>query len=93
VVLTYSEFGRRPRENQTGGTDHGTASSLFAFGPLVRGGLHGNAPDLQRLDDSGNLPHTVDFRSVYAELLEGLWQISSERVLQRRFAPIGYLRT
>lgn len=92
LVLTYSEFGRRPRENQTTGTDHGTASSLFAFGPLVRGGQHGEAPDLQRLDDDGNLRYTVDFRRVYAELLESLWQIPSERVLQRRFQALGFLR-
>lgn len=92
LVLTYSEFGRRPLENRTTGTDHGTASSLFAFGPLVRGGVHGEAPDLRRLDENGNLRHTVDFRAVYAELLESLWQIPPERVLQRRYAPLGYLR-
>jgi len=92
LVLTYSEFGRRPLENQTGGTDHGTASALFAFGPLVRGGVYGEAPDLQRLDDNGNARHAIDFRSIYAELLERLWQIPSERVLQKRHAPIGYLR-
>ena len=92
LVLTYSEFGRRPRENQTSGTDHGTANSMFAFGPRVRGGVHGETPDIARLDDNGNLRHTVDFRRVYAEVLESLWQISSERVLQRRHAPLGFLR-
>jgi uncharacterized protein (DUF1501 family) len=92
LVLTYSEFGRRPKENQTNGTDHGTASALLAIGPRVRGGLHGEAPNLARLDDSGNLGHTVDFRRVYAEVLESLWQLPSERVLQRRFAPVGFLR-
>jgi len=92
LVLTYSEFGRRPRENQTSGTDHGTASCLFAFGPLVRGGLHGEAPDLRRLDENGNLRHTTDFRAIYAEVLESLWQVPAERVLQRRYAPVGILR-
>jgi uncharacterized protein (DUF1501 family) len=92
LVLTYSEFGRRPRENQTTGTDHGTANCLFAFGPRVRGGVYGEAPDLRRLDDNGNLRHAIDFRSLYAELLESLWQIPSERVLQRRFPSVGYLR-
>jgi len=92
LVLTYSEFGRRPRENQTGGTDHGTATCLFAFGPLVRGGMHGEAPDLRRLDDNGNLRHTTDFRAIYAEVLESLWRLPSERVLQRRYAPVGVLR-
>jgi len=92
LVLTYSEFGRRPRENQTGGTDHGTANCMFAFGPLVRAGVHGQAPDLRRLDADGNLRFGIDFRSVYAELLEALWQVPSERVLQRRFPHVGYLR-
>ena len=92
LVLTYSEFGRRPRENQTTGTDHGTANCLFAFGPLVRGGVKGEAPDLRRLDDNGNLRHRIDFRSVYGEVLESLWQIPAERVLQRRFPTVGYLR-
>jgi uncharacterized protein (DUF1501 family) len=92
LVLSYSEFGRRPRENRTGGTDHGTASALFAFGPRVRPGVHGEAPRLDRLDDDGNLVHSVDFRRVYAEILESLWQIPAERVLQRRFAPVGFLR-
>ena len=36
LILTYSEFGRRPRENQSGGTDHGTAGAMFAFGPRLR---------------------------------------------------------
>ena len=92
LLLTYSEFGRRPKENQTNGSDHGTASVMLAFGPRVRGGLHGDAPDLARLDENGNLRYSVDFRRVYAEVLESLWQIPSDRVLQRRFAPVGFLR-
>jgi uncharacterized protein (DUF1501 family) len=89
---TASEFGRRPRENRTGGTDHGTASVLLAFGPRVRGGVHGEAADLRRLDANGNLQHTVDFRRIYAELLESLWQVPAARVLPRRYAPLGFLR-
>lgn len=91
LVLTYSEFGRRPRENQSGGTDHGTAGTLFAFGPQVRGGLHGEAPPLRALDAEGNLRHTVDFRRVYAAVLEDWWQLPSERVLQRRFEPLKFI--
>ena len=45
VVLSYSEFGRRPRENGSGGTDHGTAGVHFAFGPRVKGGtIYGRGP-------------------------------------------------
>jgi uncharacterized protein (DUF1501 family) len=91
LILTYSEFGRRPRENQSGGTDHGTAGMLFAFGPHVRGGVHGEAPSLRALDDGGNLRHTTDFRRVYASVLERWWQLPSERVLQRRFEPVRFI--
>ena len=91
LILTYSEFGRRVRENQSGGTDHGTAGALFAFGPQVRGGVHGDAPSLRSLDDGGNLRHTNDFRRVYASVLENWWQLPSERVLQRRFEPLKFI--
>ena len=91
LILTYSEFGRRPRENQSGGTDHGTAGALFAFGPHVRGGVHGEAPSLRSLDGVGNLRHSIDFRRVYASVLENWWQLPSERVLQRRFEPLKFI--
>lgn len=91
LILTYSEFGRRPRENQSGGTDHGTAGALFAFGAHVRGGVHGEAPSLRSLDGDGNLRHTIDFRRVYASVIEKWWQLPSERVLQRRFEPLSFI--
>ena len=50
LVLTYAEFGRRPKENQNNGTDHGTANVHFALGGRVTGGLFGEAPDLTRAD-------------------------------------------
>lgn len=93
LVLTYSEFGRRPRENASGGTDHGTASVMFAFGGRVAGGLIGEAPSLARLDADGNLSHTTDFRAVYATVLERWWTLDSERALGARFAPLPLLRT
>jgi len=68
VVLVYSEFGRRVAANASGGTDHGSAAPVLVLGPPVRGGFYGEEPSLTDLD-SGNLKHTVDFRSVYATLL------------------------
>lgn len=88
VVATYSEFGRRARENQSGGTDHGTASAHFVLGGGVRGGLHGAAPSLDRLDADGNLVHTVDFRAYYATLLERGLGIDAREPLGGRFAPL-----
>ncbi len=69
VVVTFSEFGRRVAENASAGTDHGKASCLFVLGPAVNAGLHGIHPNLQNLD-AGDITHTVDFRSVYATLLQ-----------------------
>jgi uncharacterized protein (DUF1501 family) len=91
LVLTYSEFGRRPRENGSGGTDHGTASVHFAFGPKVRRSLYGAPPALDRLDANGNLPYSIDFRSVYATVLERWWNLDSRRALRGVFAPVGFL--
>ncbi len=68
VVLMFSEFGRRLRENAQGGTDHGAAGPVFLAGSPVRGGLVGPAPDLANLDD-GDLKFSVDFRDIYATLL------------------------
>ena len=92
LIVTYSEFGRRPRENQSAGTDHGTAASHFALGGKVRGGLYGAAPDLSRLDGNGNLPHAVDFREVYATVLERWWHAAAAGVLGGRYSPVEFLR-
>ena len=91
VVATYAEFGRRPRGNESGGTDHGTAAPHFVFGGAVKGGLYGAAPALDRLDGNGNLPFGVDFRAYYATLLERWWDVRSEGVLGGRYAPLGFL--
>jgi uncharacterized protein (DUF1501 family) len=91
VIATYAEFGRRPRENQSGGTDHGTASAHLVTGGAVKGGLYGAAPALDRLDGEGNLPHAVDFRGYYATFLERWWGIDSKPVLGGRFETLQIL--
>ena len=91
LVLTYSEFGRRPRENGSGGTDHGAASVHFAFGPRVRRGLYGEHPALDRLDETGNIGYTLDFRRIYATVLERWWTLDSRRVLGTSFDPVDFL--
>ncbi|MEU4425612.1 DUF1501 domain-containing protein [Actinoplanes sp. NPDC024001] len=80
VVAVYSEFGRRVRANASDGTDHGTASDMFLLGDGIRGGLHGEPPSLTDLDD-GDLKHTVDFRDVYATLLDGVLGSDPQRIL------------
>ena len=93
MVMTYAEFGRRPKENQSGGTDHGTANAHFVMGGKVNGGLYGQAPQLGRLDGNGNLGFAVDFRSVYATVIDKWWSGDSSKVLGGKFAPLDLLRT
>jgi uncharacterized protein (DUF1501 family) len=71
LLLTVSEFGRRPEENGTG-TDHGTANALFAIGAGVKGGLHGQLPSLETsaLDKNQNLVRNVELREVYATVID-----------------------
>jgi uncharacterized protein (DUF1501 family) len=92
MIVTYAEFGRRVRENQSRGTDHGTASAHFVAGGRVAGGLYGEAPQLARLDGNGNLPVGVDFRQIYATVLGPWWGLDSQTVLQGRFQPLPILR-
>jgi uncharacterized protein (DUF1501 family) len=75
LVVTYAEFGRRPKENLSLGTDHGTSSVHFAWGGRVAGGFHGAPPALDRLDGNGNPPYAIDFHAVYATLLEQWWNV------------------
>ena len=93
LVLTYAEFGRRPKENQSNGTDHGTANVHFALGGKVRGGLFGDGPDLDQLDGNGNLSSPVDFRSLYATVLDRWWGLDSAAVLGGHFTPMQLLRS
>lgn len=71
LAMTYSEFGRRVQQNASNGTDHGAAAPLLLFGGGLNGsGFVGNNPNLQNLDNAGNLRHAIDFRQVYATVLE-----------------------
>ncbi len=90
-MVTYAEFGRRPRENQSGGTDHGTANAHLALGGAVSGGLYGAAPKLDRLDGAGNPGFAIDFRSVYATALERWWGLPSQAILKGRFPLVDGL--
>ena len=90
LVLTFSEFGRRVEENASAGTDHGTAAPMFLAGGGVRPGLFGAAPRLVDLDD-GDLKMSLDFRQVYAAVLDDWLGLSHERVLGGRFERVPLL--
>lgn len=89
LLMTYSEFGRRARENGSGGTDHGTAAAHLMMGGRVRGGFYGEQPSLARLDQS-DLVHTADFRRLYATVVQDWWGQTPQGVLagQRSFRCI-----
>ena len=93
LVMTVSEFGRRPSENGSG-TDHGTAAPHFLIGAKVNGGRYGAPPLLTQLDDHGNLVHTTDFRSLYATALQDWLGVEAEAVVGKGFDPLpGVLRS
>jgi uncharacterized protein (DUF1501 family) len=90
IVMTVSEFGRRPAENGSG-TDHGTAAPQFLIGSSVKGGRYGAPPSLTQLDDHGNLVATTDFRSLYATALQDWLGVDAEPLIGRDFTPIPEL--
>lgn len=85
VVMVYSEFGRRVEPNGSSGTDHGTAGLVFFLGRRVKGGLYGDAPPLRSLDDRGDVRVTMDFRQLYASVIEDVLGGSSQDVLGRSY--------
>jgi uncharacterized protein (DUF1501 family) len=91
-VMVYSEFGRRVKENASGGTDHGVAQPVFVMGGGVKGGLYGKRPSLAP-DDliKGDIAHTTDYRSVYATLLEKHLGVDSKPVLLKKFQPLEFI--
>jgi uncharacterized protein (DUF1501 family) len=91
LILVFSEFGRRLGENGSGGTDHGTAAPVFLLGQPVKAGLHGSYPDLARLED-GDPIHAVDFRRVYATLLDRWLGVPHREVLGAAFESMTVLR-
>lgn len=91
LIMTFSEFGRRVRENGSQGTDHGTAAPLFVLGNRVKGGLYGEYPSLSKLDSVGDLIYTVDFRSVYATLLDDWLKADSKSILRGSYENLGFV--
>jgi uncharacterized protein (DUF1501 family) len=92
VMYVHSEFGRRVPENTSLGTDHGTAQVNFVIGNAVKGGSYGKAPSLTNLVLGDNLESTVDFRQVYATLIQGWLGADATGVLGQRFDPLPMFR-
>jgi uncharacterized protein (DUF1501 family) len=90
ITVAFSEFGRRVAENGSNGTDHGTAAPMFIFGKRIKPGLHGRQPNLTDLTD-GDLKHNVDFRSVYATLLDKWLGADPAKILGSDFERVPFL--
>ena len=91
VLMTFSEFGRRAKENGSKGTDHGSAAPMFLVGGKVKAGAVGAHPSLTKLP-LGNLEHHTDFRRVYAALLDRWLGVRSADVLGKQFEPLDVLK-
>jgi uncharacterized protein (DUF1501 family) len=90
LLMTFSEFGRRVAENANGGTDHGAAAPLFVVGEKIKAGLLGKYPSLAPGDlFQGDLKYTVDFRSVYATVLENWLKTPSAPILGAQYPVLG----
>lgn len=92
LVMTFSEFGRRVEQNASGGTDHGAAAPMFLVGRNLRPGIMGRHPSLTNLDQ-GDLKYGIDFRSVYATVLQNWLETPSKPVLGQQFPLLPVLKT
>jgi uncharacterized protein (DUF1501 family) len=94
VVLTFSEFGRTVRENGSAGTDHGTSGPVFLAGPGVKSGLVGATPNLLDLDPKyGDLRMSVDFRQVYATVLQDWLSLPAKTALAGDFERLPLFKS
>jgi uncharacterized protein (DUF1501 family) len=92
VVLAFSEFGRRVKENASSGTDHGAAGPVFLAGSRCIGGLVGATPKLTDLDD-GDLKTQIDLREIYAAILEDWLDLDAATVLGGTFHKAAIFRS
>jgi uncharacterized protein (DUF1501 family) len=90
LTITFSEFGRRVAENGSRGTDHGEAAPMFLVGGGIKGGLYGEHPSLDVLDN-GDVKYTVDFRSVYATVIEKWFGRPTDGIIAGSFPTLSLL--
>ena len=91
LMMTFSEFGRRVSQNASNGTDHGTANNMFFIsGGLKQKGLLNEMPDLCNLNE-GDLKHTVDFKNVYATVLNNWLGVNDKNILGGNYERMNFI--
>lgn len=91
LIMVFSEFGRRVKQNASNGTDHGAANVMFLIGgSLKQKGILNPVPDLSKLDN-GNLTYEVDFRSVYATILSNWLSADAEKIIGRKLEKLDFV--
>lgn len=92
LILTFSEFGRRVKQNAANGTDHGTANNVFIIGEnLKKKGLYNETSNLTNLDENGDLKYTLDFRSIYATILKKWMGVDDQIILNNSFKQLSFI--
>ncbi len=92
LMMTWSEFGRKVRENGNYGTDHGASGPQFVIGTPVQGGVFGEHPSLTDLYEGQDATkHSIDFRSIYATILDRWLGVSSQEILGSSFELIPFV--
>ena len=92
LIVTFSEFGRRVKQNAANGTDHGSASNVFIIGnQLKKQGFYNELASLSDIDDNGDLKYNVDFRSIYATILSNWLAVEDERILNKSFDKLDFI--
>ncbi|WP_027137953.1 DUF1501 domain-containing protein [Gaetbulibacter saemankumensis] len=92
LILTFSEFGRRVKQNANVGTDHGTSNNVFVIGNKLKNpGLFNKMPNLSDLDDNGDLRFEIDFRTIYATVLDKWLEVNDAKVLNKSFSKLNFI--
>lgn len=92
LILTFSEFGRRVKQNANVGTDHGTANNVFIIGDqLKKAGIYNNLASLSDLDDNDDLKFELDFRTIYATVLNKWLEVNVKKVLHKSFSQLDFI--
>ena len=92
LILTFSEFGRRVKQNGSKGTDHGSANNVLVMGgSLKKAGVLNELPNLTDLDGNGDIKFTTDFRSIYATILNNWLEVKDDKILDKKFKTLNFV--